>query len=375
MADAAASRVPTSILLSGISGERGLNGEYRRSGSFGDRVQFMKPNTRCYIRFIRSRWEVYVSHHPAGTTYFHHQSDARLPPTDGWTPTEYSAPDDLLRVAAAPAEVEALLPPPVAPEPDLILWTNATCPFAQRVRITLLEKGLHFAEMDVDIVGDREHDPAVLARTEEFRKLWRSCVPNAPHRRPSIPLLQHKPSGDAGAVVTLPESATILDYLEDLQQGPPLLPPAASDRAKVRLFRQVFERELGTALHRILGATTGDELFAASEELRQGLTVVEALLGTRSECVMCGAFSQAEVHAAPDLQRLYTLAPYFRPELARCLCPKAANFPEAMAAVAPKLHEWAQAVRGRPSVASTFDSAAVIALKRRAVARYKGEQR
>ena len=142
----------------------------------------------------------------------------------------------------------------------------------------------------------------------------------------------------------------------------------------MRLFRQVFDRELGSALHRILGATTGDELFAASQELKQSLSVVEALLEAHREYMVCGVFSQADVHAAPELQRLYTLAPVFRPELTRFLCKKAEFFPEAMAVVAPKLHKWAQAVLGRPSVKSTFDGAAAIALKRRAVARYNGER-
>lgn len=180
----------------------------------------MKPTTRCYVRFIRDRWELYVSHYPQGTTYFFHSTDNTgpwAPPPDGWTLTNFSSPHEVLHLAALPLRpaieppTAALAPPPVAAEePEFVLWSNATCPFAQRARSALLEKGLRFCEVEVDIVGERGHDPAALARSEAFRELWRSIVPNVAHRRPAIPLLQHRILG-TGAVVALPESAVIIE--------------------------------------------------------------------------------------------------------------------------------------------------------------------
>ena len=49
----------------------------------------------------------------------------------------------------------------------------------------------------------------------------------------------------------------------------------------------------------------------------------------------------------------------------------AESFGDAVARVAPAVHRWAEAVLARPSVAGTYDGAAVAALKRRAVARYE----
>jgi glutathione S-transferase len=387
---------PERIVVSGVDTEPGLNGTYERSGTFArDRPQWMKPNTRCYLRYIRQRWELYVSHHPAGTTYFFNNTsaagDGDAPPPDGWVATECVMPHEVLRLVALPPRPEppptvAVAPPhlapPISPDEDgedppeeLVLFANATCPYAQRVRIALWEKGRRFTEVDVDIVGAEEEDPAALARAEAFRELWHSAVPNAGHRRPAIPLLQH---GDA---VTLPESAVIVDYLEDLpataaSDGRPLLPPAAADRARVRLFSAVFERELGGSLHHILGATTADALFAAGQELREGLGAVEAQLsmgGGRGGPFVSGEmFTHAEALCAPFLQRLYTLVPLFRPHLARMMSAgDAESFGDAVARVAPAVHRWAEAVLARPSVAGTYDGAAVAALKRRAVARYE----
>jgi hypothetical protein len=90
-----------SLLIDGCVSEPGLNGEYQPAGTFrGGKAQWMKPNTRCYIRWIRDRWELYVSHHPNGTTYFFHQSDSNVPPKDGWRPTLYESPDAKLQVSA-----------------------------------------------------------------------------------------------------------------------------------------------------------------------------------------------------------------------------------------------------------------------------------
>jgi len=94
-----------SLLIEGCVSEPGLNGEYQPAGTFRDgKAQWMKPNSRCYIRWIRDRWELYVSHHPNGTTYFFHESDSNLPPKAGWRPTLYESPDAKLQVSAVKSD-------------------------------------------------------------------------------------------------------------------------------------------------------------------------------------------------------------------------------------------------------------------------------
>lgn len=88
------------LLIEGCVSEPGLNGEYEPAGTFrGGKAQWMKPNSRCYIRWIRDRWELYVSHHPNGTTYFFHESDSNIPPKAGWRQTLYESPDAKLQVS------------------------------------------------------------------------------------------------------------------------------------------------------------------------------------------------------------------------------------------------------------------------------------
>jgi glutathione S-transferase len=92
------------------------------------------------------------------------------------------------------------------------------CPFCARVRIALAEKGVAFERVEVDLRN----------RPEWIYDL------NATGK---VPVL------DDGFV--LPESAVIMEYLDDRYPDPPLLPadPAARAEARLRVFR--FDDLLG----------------------------------------------------------------------------------------------------------------------------------
>jgi len=97
------------LQIEGCVSEPGLNGEYQPAGTFrGGKTQWMKPKTRCYVRWIRDRWELYVSHHPNGTTYFFNETDSNIPPKDGWRPTLYESPDARLLVSIVKPSVSAI---------------------------------------------------------------------------------------------------------------------------------------------------------------------------------------------------------------------------------------------------------------------------
>merc|ERR1719329_66883 len=222
------SHLPDAIAVAGIECEDGLNGIYEQNGEFksgGGRPQWMKPNTRCYIRWIRERWEIYVSHHPAGTTYFFHSDDTPHPPTEGWLPTECALPTEapaltfMMRdeFAGGAKEVGMSRPKEGADgvstadsaaqdvRRPLVLWCNSTCPFAQRVMIAVRELGLTDCvwERQVDIFGEREE--------EMFKSAFAKACPDK-RRRPAIPVLEHY--RDDSDTVTLNESRVIVEYLE-----------------------------------------------------------------------------------------------------------------------------------------------------------------
>src|SRR5919205_912710 len=94
--------------------------------------------------------------------------------------------------------------------PMLTLYDAARCPYCARVRIVLAEKSVSYETVEIDL-SDR---PAWI-----YEK-------NATGR---VPVLEE----DAWV---LPESAVIMEYLEERYPEPALLPPDAAERALARLW-------------------------------------------------------------------------------------------------------------------------------------------
>jgi stringent starvation protein A len=99
------------------------------------------------------------------------------------------------------------------------LYDAPACPFCARVRIVLAEKGLDHERVEVDL-RDR---PRWLYELNASGK---------------VPVLE-----DDGLV--LPESAVIMEYLEDRYPAPALLPEDAAGRARARLAVFRFDELLG----------------------------------------------------------------------------------------------------------------------------------
>jgi glutathione S-transferase len=92
----------------------------------------------------------------------------------------------------------------------LTLYDAARCPYCARVRIVLAEKGIDHTTVEIDL-SDR---PAWIYEKNPLGK---------------VPVLEE----DAWV---LPESAVIMEYLEERYPGPALLPAGPSERADVRLW-------------------------------------------------------------------------------------------------------------------------------------------
>ncbi|MFL5943451.1 MAG: glutathione S-transferase family protein [Gaiellaceae bacterium] len=93
----------------------------------------------------------------------------------------------------------------------ITLYDAARCPYCARVRIMLAEKDVEVDVVEIDL-ADR---PAWL-----YGK-------NAGGRVPIVEEEDGRP---------LPESAVIMEFLEERYPDPPLLPPDPADRAAVRLL-------------------------------------------------------------------------------------------------------------------------------------------
>lgn len=98
------------------------------------------------------------------------------------------------------------------------LYDAARCPYCARVRIALAEKGLEYEPIEIDL-SDR---PAWIYELNASGK---------------VPVL------DDGFV--LPESAVIMEYLEERYPERPLLPTEARERAVARLLVFRFDELLG----------------------------------------------------------------------------------------------------------------------------------
>jgi glutathione S-transferase len=92
----------------------------------------------------------------------------------------------------------------------LTLYDAARCPYCARARIVLAEKGVEFETVEVDL-SDR---PAWLYEKNPTGR---------------VPVLEEDGR-------PLPESAVIMEFLDERYPEPALLPPDPADRAAVRLL-------------------------------------------------------------------------------------------------------------------------------------------
>jgi glutathione S-transferase len=176
------------------------------------------------------------------------------------------------------------------------LYNNNLSPFAGRVRMAIHAKGL-----DIDIVDP----PASGIKGAEYLAL------NPLGRIPTLVL-------DDGTAI--PESDTIVEYLEDKFPQKPLRPASAEDRARARLIARAADLYViphGLGLFGQLNPATRDAaaLEAGLAKVDEGLTHLNVFLGdgpyavrdtlSTADCCLVpfvfffGVFSQA--FAKPDL--------------------------------------------------------------------------
>jgi glutathione S-transferase len=139
------------------------------------------------------------------------------------------------------------------------LYSNPLSPFAARVRVAILAKGLSIEVLD----------PPGGTKSDEYLSM------NPMGRVPALVL-------DNGTVI--PESDTIVEYLEDAFPAKSLRPASAEDKAKARLIARVAELYViapGSGLFGQMNPATRDTaaVDAAFAAVDSGLTHLNVFLG------------------------------------------------------------------------------------------------
>ncbi len=122
----------------------------------------------------------------------------------------------------------------------VIVYDHPLSPYGQKVKISLLEKGVAFEAPMPDGIG-------AGGSLEAFMKA---------SPRGEVPALVH---GD----VAVYDSTVILEYIEDCWPSPPMLPDTPAERARVRMLEDVMDTHFeainwGLSEIRFFGRATGD---------------------------------------------------------------------------------------------------------------------
>jgi stringent starvation protein A len=162
-------------------------------------------------------------------------------------------------------------------EPKMMtLYSGTTCPFSQRCRIVLFEKGMDFQIIDVDLYNKPE-DLAVMN----------------PYNR--VPVLVERD-------LVLYESNIINEYIDERFPHPQLMPADPVMRARARLFLFRFEQELFTQVS-ILEHGTVKQQDKARLIIKENLIQIAPIF-TKQKYMLGEEFSMLDVAVAPLLWRL-----------------------------------------------------------------------
>ncbi len=162
----------------------------------------------------------------------------------------------------------------------MVLYSGTTCPFSQRCRFVLFEKGMDFEIRDVDLFNKPEDV-------------------NVMNPYGQVPILVERD-------LILYESNIINEYIDERFPHPQLMPGDPVARARVRLFLFNFEKELFVHVSTLESrATKSNEkaLEKARTAIRDRLTQLAPVF-LKNKYMLGEDFSMLDVAIAPLLWRL-----------------------------------------------------------------------
>ena len=158
----------------------------------------------------------------------------------------------------------------------MTLYSGTTCPFSQRCRIVLFEKGMDFQIIDIDLFNMPEEIGVMN-----------------PYNR--VPILVERD-------LVLYESNIINEYIDERFPHPQLMPADPVMRARARLFLFRFEAELFSQVS-ILEAGNAKLADKARMMIRENLVQIAPVF-VKQKFMLGEEFSMLDVAIAPLLWRL-----------------------------------------------------------------------
>lgn len=161
----------------------------------------------------------------------------------------------------------------------MVLYSGTTCPFSQRCRFVLFEKGMDFEIRDIDLYNKPE-DIDVMN----------------PYGQ--VPILVERD-------LILYESNIINEYIDERFPHPQLMPADPVMRARTRLFLYNFEKELfvHVSVLEVRGEVNPKDLDRARQNIRERLSQLAPML-LKNKYMLGDEFSMLDVAVAPLLWRL-----------------------------------------------------------------------
>ncbi len=163
----------------------------------------------------------------------------------------------------------------------MVLYSGTTCPFSQRCRFVLFEKGMDFEIRDVDLYNKPE-DISIMN----------------PYGQ--VPILVERD-------LILYESNIINEYIDERFPHPQLMPADPVMRARARLFLFNFERELFVHVQQLErrdhNKDTSKQMEKARTQIRDRLTQLTPIF-IKNKYMLGDEFSMLDVAIAPLLWRL-----------------------------------------------------------------------
>ena len=162
----------------------------------------------------------------------------------------------------------------------MVLYSGTTCPFSQRCRLVLFEKGMDFEVRDVDLFNK----PEDISTMNPYGQ---------------VPILVERE-------LILYESNIINEYIDERFPHPQLMPADPLMRARARLMLFNFEKELFVHVHVLESerAKANDKSHDKERaEIRDRLTTLAPLF-LKNKYMLGDEFSMLDVAVAPLLWRL-----------------------------------------------------------------------
>ncbi|UCD68142.1 MAG: glutathione S-transferase family protein [Betaproteobacteria bacterium] len=170
--------------------------------------------------------------------------------------------------------------------PKITLYTAAPSQNAVRPELALLEKGISFDKIQVDLFGGEHKQPAYGEIT--------------PRRQ--VPTLVY---GEGDEAITLYESVAIIQFIDDMCPEPPLMPPVSEPAKRAKALMRLAEFQQKLDPKNIFGSVvfrkqTREQLGERVDALLEELPRWDAYVGNGP--FLCGEqFTLADIAVFPLL--------------------------------------------------------------------------